>query len=98
MQATLAEIDQAFRGPLYNLRDHLHLLRLGPDAQGSLQPALEQMKETRHRVEGHRSEVEYCARESVSLGEWESLASDHDDGRLALLVPIADPQKARTTG
>jgi hypothetical protein len=91
-QATLGDIDHAFRDPLRNVGAHLHLLRLGPGAERSLRPALEGMRETCHRLEGYRAEVGYCVREGITLADWESLGGDVVDGRIALLLPM-DPEK-----
>jgi hypothetical protein len=87
VEATLAQVDQAYRDPLRNLGAHLHLLRLGPRPEQVLRPALVQMSETLHRVEGYSTELAYCAREGLPLSEWERLGHGGTDDRLALVVP-----------
>lgn len=87
VQTTFDAIDEGFRGPLRNVGEHLHLLRLGVDAERSLRPALGTMKETIDRVEGYRTELAYCADQGIVLSDWEQIGDGSNERRLVLILP-----------
>lgn len=46
------------------------------------------MTESRDRLEGHRSEVEFLQSSNLSLQEWEGYGADIEEPRLLALVPV----------
>lgn len=87
LRTKLGEIDTGFRDPLRQLDRNPHLLRSAADAERTIRPALETMREAIYRVDGYGTELAFCARHSLPIADWEKMSEAGDEPRLALLLP-----------
>ncbi|WP_031385441.1 hypothetical protein [Desulfonatronum thiodismutans] len=83
----LTLLAQRYRDTLLNPRKHRHLLMLTPRNREQAVSVGKALKETTNRMEGHRAELEWCAREQIGWQEWESLGDEHPESDLVFVLP-----------
>ena len=84
---TAKESLRAFRVPLKNMENHPHLLQIPPNKRQAIQVYRDVMVETLKRVEGYRSELEFCERNDISFQEWETLGEECKDPQWICIIP-----------
>ncbi|WP_156932862.1 hypothetical protein [Desulfonatronum lacustre] len=82
----LTLLAQRYRDTLLNPRKHRHLLMLAPRNREQAVSVGKAINETTNRMEGHRAELEWCAREQIGWREWEALGDEHPEADLVFVL------------
>jgi hypothetical protein len=84
---TARESLMAFRAPLKDMENYPHLLQVPPSKRQAIKVHRDVMVEAFERVDGYRTELEYCQKSGIPSEEWEKIGENCKDIQLICILP-----------